>query len=81
MSRAQRTTRPKKLGPKVSVQIFREDQVDSLIDYDSQRAAIETGVEKAEESVCCPCFCPSRRQSFILLSTSQPPSHHFLGTN
>ncbi|KIV80515.1 hypothetical protein PV11_08009 [Exophiala sideris] len=50
MSRAQRTTRPKKLGPKVSVQIFREDQVDSLIDYDSQRAAIETGVEKAEES-------------------------------
>ncbi|KAJ9642180.1 Enhancer of polycomb-like protein 1 [Knufia peltigerae] len=49
MSRA-RATRPKKLNAKQNVQIFREDQVDSLIDYDSQRAVIETGVEKAEES-------------------------------
>jgi len=46
-----RATRPKKLNAKQNVQIFREDQVDSLIDYDSQRAAIETGVEKAEEAV------------------------------
>lgn len=50
MSRA-RATRPKKLNAKQNVQIFREDQVDSLIDYDSQRAVIETGVEKAEEAV------------------------------
>lgn len=52
MSRATgRHTRPKKLNAKQNVQIFREDQVESLIDYDSQRAQIETGVEKAEEAV------------------------------
>jgi len=45
-----RATRPKKLNAKQNVQIFREDQVDSLIDFDLQRAAIETGVEKAEEA-------------------------------
>jgi hypothetical protein len=63
MSRATgRHTRPKKLTAKQNVQIFREDQVESLIDYDSQRAQIETGVEKAEESVsidpilAAPCF-------------------------
>ncbi|KIX07537.1 uncharacterized protein Z518_02190 [Rhinocladiella mackenziei CBS 650.93] len=51
MSRATgRHTRPKKLNAKQNVQIFREDQVDSLVDYDTQRASIETGVEKAEES-------------------------------
>ncbi|EXJ85399.1 hypothetical protein A1O1_05763 [Capronia coronata CBS 617.96] len=51
MSRAAgRHTRPKKLNAKQNVPIFREDQVDSLVDYDLQRAAIETGVEKAEES-------------------------------
>lgn len=64
MSRATgRHTRPKKLNAKQNVQIFREDQVESLIDYDSQRAQIETGVEKAEEAV-----------SFALLS----PFHHCL---
>lgn len=53
MSRATgRHTRPKKLNSKQNVQIFREDQVDSLADYDTQRSTIETGVEKAEESVC-----------------------------
>jgi hypothetical protein len=46
-----RATRPKKLNSKQNVQIFREDQVESLSDYDTQRSAIETGVEKAEESV------------------------------
>lgn len=57
MSRATgRHTRPKKLNAKQNVQIFREDQVESLIDYDSQRAQIETGVEKAEEAVS---FSPS----------------------
>ncbi|ETI28498.1 hypothetical protein G647_00947 [Cladophialophora carrionii CBS 160.54] len=45
-----RATRPKKLNSKQNVQIFREDQVESLPDYDTQRSAIETGVEKAEES-------------------------------
>ena len=65
MSRATgRHTRPKKLNAKQNVQIFREDQVESLIDYDSQRAQIETGVEKAEESVSstlalAPCFAHS----------------------
>lgn len=55
MSRATgRHTRPKKLNAKQNVQIFREDQVESLIDYDSQRAQIETGVEKAEEAVSMP---------------------------
>ncbi|KIW72970.1 hypothetical protein PV04_01126 [Phialophora macrospora] len=45
-----RATRPKKLNSKQNVQIFREDQVESLPDYDTQRSTIETGVEKAEES-------------------------------
>ena len=54
---------PKKLNAKQNVQIFREDQVDSLIDYDSQRAAIETGVEKAEEAV----------RACHLLSLTHPP--------
>ncbi|KIW35470.1 uncharacterized protein PV07_02166 [Cladophialophora immunda] len=50
MSTRGRATRPKKLNSKQNVQIFREDQVDPPSDYDTQRAAIETGVEKAEES-------------------------------
>ncbi|OAL22787.1 hypothetical protein AYO22_06695 [Fonsecaea multimorphosa] len=50
MSTRGRATRPKKLNSKQNVQIFREDQVDPISDYDTQRAAIETGVEKAEES-------------------------------
>jgi hypothetical protein len=56
MSRLHRATRPKKLNSKQNVQIFREDQIESLPDFDSQRAAIETGVEKAEEAVCFPPF-------------------------
>ena len=51
MSRATGRTRPKKLAPRQTIQIVREDQVDSLVDFDSGRAPIETGVEKAEESV------------------------------
>ncbi|KIW90358.1 uncharacterized protein Z519_09003 [Cladophialophora bantiana CBS 173.52] len=50
MSTRGRATRPKKLNSKQNVQIFREDQVDPPSDYETQRAAIETGVEKAEES-------------------------------
>ena len=52
MSRALgRATRPKKLTPKQNVHIFREEQVDSINDTDALRTQIETGVDKAEESV------------------------------
>lgn len=52
MSRAAGRTRPKKLAPRQNIQIVREDQVDSLVDFDSTgRGPVETGVEKAEESV------------------------------
>lgn len=46
-------TRPKKLTSKASIPIVREDQID-VIDDDVQSALqqVETGVEKAEESVC-----------------------------
>jgi enhancer of polycomb-like protein len=45
-------TRPKKLTSKASIPIVREDQID-FIDEDVQAALqqVETGVEKAEESV------------------------------
>lgn len=46
-----RSTRPKKLTAKQNVQIFREEQVDNINDLDAIRTAVETGVEKAEESV------------------------------
>jgi enhancer of polycomb-like protein len=47
-----RATRPKKLTPKQPIPIFREDQID-LTEDDPQSTvqAVETGVEKAEESV------------------------------
>lgn len=47
-----RSTRPKKLTSKQPIPIFREDQID-LIEDDLQATlqAIETGVEKAEETV------------------------------
>jgi hypothetical protein len=50
-----RHTRPKKLSPKQNVQIFRESEVDLQPDLDASRgvSTVETGVEKAEESVCC----------------------------
>lgn len=50
-----RHTRPKKLTPKQNVHIFREDQIDPVNDFDANRGPIETGVEKAEESVSVPC--------------------------
>jgi enhancer of polycomb-like protein len=48
-----RHTRPKKLTPKQNVHIFREEQVETLIEFDAAvaRGLVETGVEKAEESV------------------------------
>lgn len=46
-------TRPKKLTPKVPIPIVREDEVDILDDeIQSALQQVETGVEKAEESVC-----------------------------
>lgn len=50
-----RATRPKKLTPKQPIPIFREDQID-LTEDDPQTTlqAIETGVEKAEETVSVP---------------------------
>ena len=72
MSRATgRHTRPKKLNAKQNVQIFREDQVEPQPDYDSQRAQIETGVEKAEEAVSC--LHPASR-----LPLPSPPAAQFL---
>jgi hypothetical protein len=79
MSRATgRHTRPKKLNAKQNVQIFREDQVDSLIDADASRTTIETGVEKGEEAVCCCPLCTSFSFSpfvfvaFVAVSSSLP---------
>jgi hypothetical protein len=51
MSRLTARTRPRKLAPRQNIQIVREDQVDTLTEFDSGRGPIETGVEKAEESV------------------------------
>jgi len=45
-------TRPKKLTPKASIPIVREDEIDVLDDeHQASLQQIETGVEKAEESV------------------------------
>jgi enhancer of polycomb-like protein len=62
-------TRPKKLTSKASIPVVREDQID-VIEEDIQAALqqVETGVEKAEETVCTFPFPslpigPSRRKS------------------
>jgi hypothetical protein len=47
-------TRPKKLQRLQHIQIVREDQVDQVTDFDAGRGPVETGVEKAEESVSPP---------------------------
>lgn len=45
-------TRPKKLTPKASIPIVREDEIDALDEeIQSSLQNIETGVEKAEEEV------------------------------
>lgn len=45
-------TRPKKLTSKASIPIVREDEIDVLDDeHQASLQQIETGVEKAEESV------------------------------
>ena len=48
---SQRHTRPKKLGPKQNVPIFREHEIE-LHEYDPRSTSnVETGVEAAEQNV------------------------------
>jgi enhancer of polycomb-like protein len=48
-------TRPKKLTSKASIPVVREHEIDALDeDIQSSLQQIETGVEKAEESVSPP---------------------------
>lgn len=55
--------RQRKLSTKQTLQILREDQIDSVIDDDAQRniPKVDTGVEKGEEIVSfvffAPCLC------------------------
>lgn len=57
-------TRPKKLTSKASIPIVREDEIDALDDeHHASLQQIETGVEKAEESV-------SRLSPTLILASS-----------
>lgn len=47
-------TRPKKLTSKASIPIVREEEIDALDEDVQNHQQIETGVEKAEESVSPP---------------------------
>ena len=59
-------TRPKKLTSKASIPVVREHEIDALDeDIQSSLQQIETGVEKAEESVS-----PSFRTNFSLIPIS-----------
>lgn len=52
-------TRPKKLTPKASIPIVGESDIDVIDDeVQSSLQHVETGVEKAEESVRCCCAIP-----------------------
>lgn len=66
-------TRPKKLTSKASIPIVREHDIDA-IEEEVQNTVqqIETGVEKAEESVRCPPsnFSPSLCMSRDIIPTS-----------
>lgn len=57
-------TRPKKLTSKASIPVVREHEIDTIND-DTQSALqqIETGVEKAEESVRHPCIMSRDRDA------------------
>lgn len=61
-------TRPKKLTPKAAIPIIGESDIDIIDDeVQSTLQQVETGVEKAEESVrCCP-FPPGLILAGILL--------------
>ena len=50
MAASRARTRPKKLNTKQTVPIFREDQVEQVIEIDASRGIVESGVEKSEEN-------------------------------
>jgi hypothetical protein len=50
MAASRARTRPKKLNTKQTVPIFREDQVEQVIEIDASRGVVESGVEKSEEN-------------------------------
>ena len=50
MAASRARTRPKKLNTKQTVLIFREDQVEQVLELDASRGLIESGVEKSEEN-------------------------------
>jgi hypothetical protein len=50
MATSRARTRPKKLNTKQTVPIFREDQVEPVIEIDASRGLVESGVEKSEEN-------------------------------
>ena len=52
---AARMVRQRKLNPKQNLRIIRESEIDELPEDESQRQVhqLETGVDKAEETVCC----------------------------
>jgi hypothetical protein len=50
MAASRARTRPKKLNTKQTVPIFREDQVEQVLELDASRGLIESGVEKSEEN-------------------------------
>src|SRR5256714_2016005 len=50
MAASRARTRPKKLNTKQTVPIFREDQVEQVLDLDASRGIVESGVEKSEEN-------------------------------
>jgi hypothetical protein len=50
MAASRARTRPKKLNTKQTVPIFREDQVEQVLELDASRGVVESGVEKSEEN-------------------------------
>jgi hypothetical protein len=50
MAASRARTRPKKLNTKQTVPIFREDQVEQVLELDASRGIVESGVEKSEEN-------------------------------
>jgi hypothetical protein len=50
MAASRARTRPKKLNTKQTVPIFREDQVEQILEFDASRGVVESGVEKSEEN-------------------------------
>lgn len=68
-------TRPKKLTPKASIPIVREEDIDALDEDIQNHQQIETGVEKAEESVSHH-FPPPHPSSLSSHNFSLIPKNH-----